>query len=53
MIVWWLDLQIPMQSVPFTTNVVSSQPAHGEVYGQKSTKEYLIKKNKIIKPKKH
>jgi hypothetical protein len=23
-IVWWLDLQLPMQSVPITTNVVSS-----------------------------
>jgi hypothetical protein len=25
-IVWWLDLQLPMQSVPITTNVVSSNP---------------------------
>ena len=32
-IVWWLDLQLPVQSaVPITTNVVSSNPAHGEVY---------------------
>ena len=26
-IVWYLDLQLPMQSVPMTTNVVSSNPA--------------------------
>ena len=26
-IVRWLDLQLPMQSVPITTNVVSSNPA--------------------------
>jgi len=27
-IVWQLDLQLPMQSVPITTNIVSSNPAH-------------------------
>jgi hypothetical protein len=27
MIVWKLDLQLPMQSVPITTEVVSSNPA--------------------------
>jgi hypothetical protein len=27
-----LDLVIPMQSVHITTKVVSSNPAHGEVY---------------------
>ena len=27
-----LHLQLPEQSVPITTNVVSSNPAHGEVY---------------------
>ena len=32
MIVWWLDLQLPMQSVPNYTNVVSSNLVHGEVY---------------------
>ena len=26
-IVWSLDLQLPVQSVPITTNVVSSNPA--------------------------
>ena len=31
-IVWWLDLQLPMQSVSITTKVVSSNPAYGEVY---------------------
>ena len=28
----WLDLQLPVQSVSITTKVVSSNPAHGEVY---------------------
>jgi hypothetical protein len=32
MIVWWLDLHLPMQSVPITTKVVSSNPTHGKVY---------------------
>ena len=32
MIVWLLDLQLFMQSVHITTKVVSSNPAHGEVY---------------------
>jgi hypothetical protein len=27
-----VDLQLPVQSVPITTIVVSSYPAHGEVY---------------------
>ena len=40
MIVCWLDLQLTMQSVPITTNVVSSNPAHGEVY---SIQHYVIK----------
>ena len=31
-IVWQLNLQLPMQSVPITTKVVSSNPAHGEMY---------------------
>ena len=31
-IVWWLDLQLLMQSVPITTDVVSSNAAQGEVY---------------------
>ena len=31
-IVWYLDLQLTMRSVPITTNVVGSDPAHGEVY---------------------
>jgi hypothetical protein len=26
------DVQLPVQSVPFSTNVVSSNPVHGEVY---------------------
>ena len=31
-IVWQLDLQLPMQSVPITTDVVSSKLDKGEVY---------------------
>jgi cobalamin biosynthesis protein CbiG len=27
-----VDLQLPMQSVPITTKVTSSNPAYGEVY---------------------
>jgi hypothetical protein len=30
-IIWLLDLQLPVQSVSITTNV-SSNPVHGEVY---------------------
>ena len=32
LIVWQLDLQLPMQSVPITTDVVSSNLDQGEVY---------------------
>ena len=38
--VWCLDLQLSMQSVPITTKVVSLNPAHGEVY---SIQQYVIK----------
>jgi hypothetical protein len=31
-IVWYLDLQLPMQSVPMTIDVVSSNLDQGEVY---------------------
>jgi hypothetical protein len=34
-----LDLQLPMQSVSITTNIVSSNPAQGEVY---SIQHYVI-----------
>jgi len=40
MIGWWLDLQLPKQSVPMTSNVVSSNPANGDVY---SIENYMIK----------
>jgi hypothetical protein len=33
-IVWWLDLQLHMQSVPITTNSVSSNLTRGNVYPQ-------------------
>jgi hypothetical protein len=39
-IVWSLDLQLPVQSVPITTNVVSFEPIHGDVY---SIQYYVIK----------
>jgi hypothetical protein len=31
-IVWYLDLQLPMELVPITTDVVSSNLDQGEVY---------------------
>jgi hypothetical protein len=43
---WWrkldktIDLSLPMQSVPITTNVVSLNPVHGRVY---SIQHYVIK----------
>ena len=40
MIVWYLDLQLPVQLVPITTEVVSLNPVHGEVY---SIQHYVIK----------
>jgi hypothetical protein len=40
MIMWWLELQLPVQSVPITTKVVSSNSVHGEVY---SIQHYMIK----------
>ena len=39
-IVWYLDLQLPVQSMHITTNVASSNPVHGEVY---SIQHYVIK----------
>jgi len=35
-----LDLQLPMQSVPITTNILSSNPTHCEVH---SIQHYVIK----------
>jgi hypothetical protein len=35
-----LDLQLPVQSVPIATKVVSSNPDHGEVY---SIQRYTMK----------
>jgi hypothetical protein len=40
MIVLLLDLQLPMQSVPILTKVVSSNTAYGDVY---SLQHYVIK----------
>jgi len=40
MIVWQLDLQLPMKLVPISTKIVSSNPVHGEVY---SIQHYMIK----------
>ena len=41
MIVWLLNLQLPMQSVTITTNVVRSNSAHGKVH---SIQHYVEKK---------
>jgi len=35
-----MKLQLPVQSVPITTKVVSSNPVHGEMY---SIQYYVIK----------
>ena len=40
MIVCYLDLQLPMQSVSITTEVVSLNPTRGKVY---SIQHYVIK----------
>jgi len=39
-IIWLLDLQLPVQYVPINIKIVSSYPVHGEVY---SIQHYLIK----------
>ena len=39
-IVLLLDIQLPVQSVPIISKIVSSNPIHGEVY---SIQHYLIK----------
>jgi hypothetical protein len=39
-IVWWLDLKLPVQSVPIITKVVSSNDVHDEMY---SIQHYVIK----------
>jgi hypothetical protein len=39
-IVWELDLQLLVQSMPITTKGVSTNPVHGEVY---SIQHYVIK----------
>jgi hypothetical protein len=38
--VWWLDLQLHVQSVPITTKFVSLNPTHGDLY---SIQHYVIK----------
>ena len=40
LIVWQLDLQLHVQSVPIATKLVSSNPVHGGVY---SIQHYMIK----------
>jgi len=39
-IVWYLDFQLPVQSVPITTKVVNSNTVLGEVY---SIQHHVIK----------
>ena len=41
-IVWQLDLQLPMQSVPIITNVLSSNPAHA-MCARYTIQHYVIK----------
>ena len=43
MIAWWLDLQLPVQSVPITTNIVSSIPAE-------ALQQYVIKFVSDLRP---
>jgi hypothetical protein len=43
-IVWYLDLQLPMQSVPITTDVVSSNLDQGEVYNFGISTFFLCKR---------
>jgi len=40
MIVWYLDLQLPVPSVPITTKVMRVNPNHGKVY---SIQHYVLK----------
>ena len=40
LIVWYLDFKLPMQSVPITSKVVTSNPAHVEMY---SIQHFVIK----------
>ena len=40
MVILWWDLQLPRQSVPITTSVVISNPAHGKMY---LIQHYVIK----------
>ena len=40
MIIWYLDLQLPVQLVPIATKVVCLNPVYGEVY---SVQHYVIK----------
>jgi hypothetical protein len=49
-IVWQLDIQLPVQSVPITTNVVSSNLAHGEVKNKNTTKsgQFQNQTSKIV-----
>jgi len=39
-IIWFLDLKLPVQSVPNTTKVVSLNPTHGKVF---LIQHYVIK----------
>ena len=46
-IVWYLDLQLPVQSVPIITKVVRSNAAHIEVY---TMQHYVIKFVSDLRP---
>ena len=47
-IVWYLDLQLPLQSVPITTNVAISNPAHGTVNVHCIYKYNVLNENIIL-----
>ena len=40
MIAWWLDVELPVQSVPITNNVVNLNTTNDEVY---SIQHYVVK----------
>jgi hypothetical protein len=42
MVVCFLDKQLPLPSVPITTNVVNSIPAEGEMYSLQQYKIHFV-----------
>ena len=49
-VVWKLDLQLPVQSVPITTQVVSSNNVHSEVYSiQHQSLRHLVRDSSAVR----